>query len=360
MTLPTLSLEHTVLLHALLWATLAMAALLLLLILLSAGVQTRADRINNRRILLFQEWEEGLPNYLYQGQTREEAFGRIEAKDLGFFQTFLGRYRNTLGGEDAKRLRTLYRDLGLEKDLPRRLTHRNPVVRAQAAMEIQSYGYAEHLGLVEKLLDDPKPFVAFAAARTLGALHGIDYAPHVFDWVQRQEDYQQDRLLELLEGFGPDLLRWLEMNLEPTGSNPTPWRLYALLAAGMRDEESLPTLRGLLKVPEVELQAAVLRAMGALGDLSVWEEVRPFFHASAPALRLHAARAAGLLGHIPAVDELVRLLADPVYEVRREAGTSLMALGNVGWEALEWIADDPSADRFARDMALDGLDWGRP
>ena len=128
----------------------------------------------------------------------------------------------------------------------------------------------------------------------------------------------------------------------------------------MRDEEALPILRRLLRVPEVELQAAVLRAMGALGDLSVWEEIRPFFRAQAPALRLHAARAAGLLGQLPAVDALLEQLADPVYEVRREASTALMALGNLGWEALVWVAADDSADRFARDMALERLDWGRP
>ena len=141
------------------------------------GVQAWADRINQRRISLFQIWEEALPNYLYLRQDQEEAFGRVEPRDREFFQAFLLRYRNTLGGEDGKRMQALYRTLELDEDLPHRLAHRNPVTRARAAMETATYGCLEHLPLVERLLWDPKPFVAFAAARALGALHRIEYAP---------------------------------------------------------------------------------------------------------------------------------------------------------------------------------------
>lgn len=360
MNLPLLPLEHAAFSRVILWATLIMAALVILLVLLSAFVQARADRSNRRRIALFNAWEEALPAYLYLGQNQEEAFGRISSRELKFFQAFLLRYRNTLGGEDAKRLKALYRDLQLDKDLPIRLAHPKAVIRAQAAMEVETYECLEHLEFVAQLLGDPKPFVAFAAARALASVHGIEYAPQVVAWMLRQEDYQQDRLLEILEDFGPGLLRWSESSLGPAQENPMVWRFYALLAASMRDEEALPVLQGLLKIPEVELQAATLRALGALGDMSVWEEIRPFFRAQAPASRLHAARAAGFLGHLPAVDDLLELLSDPIYEVRREAGSALTSLGNLGWEALVWVAADEHADRFARDMAIERLDWGRP
>jgi len=359
MRIPTLPIEHSALLKMLLWATLAVGALVVALILTSALIQAWSDRINRRRIACFKAWEEALPEYLYQMKPLEEAFGTISARDLAFFRAFLLRYRSTLGGEDRRRLRALYHGLGLDAGLPLRLRHSKAVVRAQAALEVETYDCRDLLGPVAGLLEDGKPFVAFSAARTLARLQSSAHMPGVFAWALRQEDYQQDRILELLEDFGPELLRWIE-STTPAENDAAIWRFYALLAAGLRDDMALPTLIRLLGRPGIEVQAAALRALGALGDLSVWEHIRPFFAAEAPPLRLHAARAAGNLGQLLAMDELVAILEDPVYEVRREAGIALTSLGNPGLEVLRWVAADLNADRFARDMAMERLEWGRP
>jgi hypothetical protein len=53
------------------------------------------------------------------------------------------------------------------------------------------------------------------------------------------------------------------------------------------------------------------------------------------------------------------LTADPVYEVRRNAAQGLADLGHAGIGALAWLADDPEADRFARDIARERLEWAQ-
>lgn len=359
MKLPVLPLGSATLFHFLLWGTLCLACLVLLLIILSALLQSHADKVNKRRIARFQAWEEALPAYLYQNESSAETFGSIAPRDRFFFQTFLRRYHSTLGGEDAKKLGVLYRELGLDQDLPRRLAHGRASTRAIAAMEVAAFKCTEHIGQMAGLLDDPKPFVTLAAARALSDLGQIHYAPRVFSWVLHQEDYQQDRLLEILEDFGTPLLRWLEDNLGPASTHPAQWRFYALLVAGIGDDLALPTLRRLLTEPNVELQAAVLKAMRSVGDPRVWEEIQPFCFSEAAPLRLLAARAAGSFRQSPTLFILADLLKDPVYEVRHEAALALAAMGNVGWEMLLWVAKDGKADPFARDTAREQLEWGR-
>jgi HEAT repeat protein len=173
----------------------------------------------------------------------------------------------------------------------------------------------------------------------------------------REELYQRERLLRVLEGFGPTLLPWMKENLEPPNQNPEPWILYALLAGSHRHRESLPRLLWLLEVPSVDLRASVLKALIILADPAVYPKVRSFASSPAWEIRTQVARALGVLGGPSAVPDLLPLMADPVYEVRRNAAQSLVDLGHSGVSALTWLADDPAADRFARDIARERLEW---
>ena len=50
-------------------------------------------------------------------------------------------------------------------------------------------------------------------------------------------------------------------------------------------------------------------------------------------------------------------MPDQVYEVRRNAAQGLADLGHAGISALTWVAGDAAADRFARDIARERLEW---
>jgi HEAT repeat protein len=175
--------------------------------------------------------------------------------------------------------------------------------------------------------------------------------------VLRQHRYQRERILRVLEGFGPGLLPWMEGHLPPPEEDPEPWVLYARLVGSHRHRPSEPGLIRLLGVPHLDIQASAIKALIILADPATYPILKPLIEHHAWEIRAQAARALGVLGGPYAIPELMPLLSDPIYEVRRNAAQSLIELGHAGVAALTWLAEDPEADRFARDMARERLEW---
>ena len=165
---------------------------------------------------------------------------------------------------------------------------------------------------MQPLLRDPAPFVAHVAAQTLTSSQDLRFAGPVLDWVLRQDRYQRERLLRVLEGFGPDLLPWLEANLEAPETDPEPWIIFALLAGSQRHRESQPRLLDLLAIPSLDLQASTLKALAALADPTVYPQVLPLAAHDAWEIRAQAARALGVLGGPEAIPDLIRLTGGSV------------------------------------------------
>lgn len=344
-------------LRILIWGTLLLAILVFGIIALGAHIQYRSDQQNRHRIERFQFWEKELSRYLFAETEAPRAFPPIARKDQGLFQAFLARYQATLAGQDASALRGLYLRLEAQVSLPQRLRHRQATVRAQAAQEVGAFHLTEHLGQVVPLLHDPAPYVAHLAAQALARTGNLDFARPVLDWALAEEHYQRERLLRVLESFGPGLLPWLEANLEPPERDPESWVLFALLAGSHRHRESTPRLLDLIGTPHVDVQASALKALAALGDPLTYPRVEPLAAHEAWPIRAQAAKALGLIGGPDAIPTLLALTSDRVYEVRRNAAQGLADLGHAGTSALTWLAEDPTADRFARDIALERLEW---
>ncbi len=344
-------------LQFLIWGTVVLGTLVTGLIILGAVIQYERDRRNRHRIRCYQAWETDLARYLFSGEDSRAPFPDIPRKDRPLFQTFLSRYHATLAGAEAESLRDLYLGLDLHLSLKKRLRHRLAKVRAQAAQEIGIFRVDDHFAAVVPLLWDPIPYVSHLAAQTLTRSGDLQYAQAVLDWVMREEVYQRERLLRVLEGFGPALLPWLEEDLPPAATNPEPWILFALLAGSHRHRGSQPRLLELLQIPDVDLQASVLKALAALADPDTYRTVEPFAQHEAWPVRAQAAKALGLIGGPDAIPSLLPLTSDPIYEVRRNAAQGLADLGHAGTAALTWIAEDPTADRFARDIARERLEW---
>jgi HEAT repeat protein len=344
-------------LRVLIWGTLILASLVCGLILVGAGIQYRRDRQNRYRIARFQSWEKDLAVYLFSGTGASRPFPPIAREDRSLFQTFLARYHATLAGQEAEALKDLYLGLGVHKSIPHRLKHRLATVRAQAAQEVGIFRLSEYLESVVPLLNDPVPYVAHLAAQSLARAGDLRFARPVLDWVLREEKYQRERLLRVLEGFGPELLPWLETTLEAPVVDPESWILFALLAGSHRHRESEPRLLELIDTSVVDIQASALKALAALADPLTYPRVEPLARHEAWPIRAQAAKALGLIGGPDAIPTLIALTSDQVYEVRRNAAQGLADLGHAGTSALTWLTEDPTADRFARDIARERLEW---
>lgn len=341
----------------LLWGTLVLGSLVGGLIVLGASIQFQRDRRNRHRIACYQAWEHDLATYLFSGDAERKPFPPIASADRPLFQKFLSRYQATLAGQEAEILRDLYLGLGVHQSLSRRLRHRAATVRAQAAYEVGMFRVDEHFSALVPLLKDPIPYVAHLAAQALTRSGDLSHAQEVLNWVMAEEQYQRERLLRVLEGFGPSLLPWMEGSLAHPDQAPEPWILYALLAGSHRHRSSQPRLLALLEVPVVDIQAAALKALAALADPTTYPFVEPLRHHEAWPIRAQVAKALGLIGGPDAIPALLGLTDDAVYEVRRNAAQGLADLGHAGTAALTWLAEDPSADRFARDIARERLEW---
>ena len=310
------------------------------------------------RIARFRGWEKDLAQYLFTtGSEATRPFPPIAREDRSLFQTFLARYHATLAGQEAESLKALYLGLGVHESLPKRLRSRQATVRAQAAQEVGIFRLSDHLEAVVPLLNDPIPYVAHLAAQALARCGDLNYVAPVFEWVLREERYQRERLLRVLEGFGPEILPWLEGHLDPPEVAPESWILFALLAGSLLDRRSYPRILHLLEVPHVNLQASALKALGALAIPQTYPQVQRLAGAEAWPIRAQVAKALGLVGGPEAIPTLIGMTTDPVYEVRRNAAQGLADLGHAGTSALSWLAEDPTADRFARDIARERLEW---
>lgn len=350
-------LPEGLLLQILFWATLGLISLVSALILFGTLLQARRDRQNRYRIACYKDWETRLAAHLFGEGPGQRPFGEVPRRDRWLFRSFLARYQATLAGRESLLLRELYLGLGVHTSLPRRLRGHQPRTRARAAQEIGAFHLTGYLGLLPPLLHDPVPYVAHSAAQALTRSRDLTFARPVMDWAIHEDTYQRERQLRVLEGFGPELLPWMEAHLPLPETDPDPWVLFALLAGSQRHRESQPRLLELLRIPHLDLQASVLKALVALADPSVYDQVHPLASHEAWEIRAQAARALGVLGGPGAVPDLIHLTSDRVFEVRRNAAQGLADLGHAGAAALGWLAEDPGADPFARDMARERLEW---
>ena len=345
----------------LLWALGGLVAQLFLMLLVGAWLQVRHEHWNRLRIACHQKWENDIVFYLYGGGREAMPFGVLAPEERLLFIPFLLRVLRTLAGSEGAAVRELYRRMGLSEGLTRRLQSRQPKRRALAALEVGSFQVEAHFGRLQELLRDPVPHVGHAAARGLGDTQRPEFFEPVMQWVLEQEVFQQERLLWILESFGAEFMRWLEARMDAL---PEPdlreWLIYALLAASTRRVEEPSRLIAMLAVEDTDLKAAAIKALGALGSPEALPHVLPATFNDSWVIRAQAAKAVGVLAGPSGVPRLLDLICDPVFEVRRNAALALSHLGPSGVEALRFLAEDPGADGFARDLALERLQWLEP
>jgi HEAT repeat protein len=349
------------LLVLLLWTLGVLASQLLLMMLVGAWLQMRRDRWNRMRIACHQKWENDIISYLYGGDRETLPFGILGKTERKFFIPFLLRVLGTLAGSEGDAVRALYHRMGLYQGLEKRLWSRQPKIRALAALEVGSFQVEAHFGRLLELLQDPAPHVGHAAARGLGNTQRGEYFGPLMQWVLDQEVFQQERLLWILESLGADFMRWLEARMDAEREpDLREWMIYALLAASTRRVEEPSRLIAMLDVRDLDVEAAAIKALGSLGHPEALPFVMPATRHPSWFIRGQAAKAVGVLAGPSGIPRLLDLICDPVFEVRRNAALALSHLGPAGVEALRYLAEDPDADPFARDLAIERLQWIRP
>jgi hypothetical protein len=339
------------------WVLVAMAAQFVVLILVSACIQSSRNRWNRFRIACLKKWERDMVTFLFEARQLEpfQDLGRAERR---FFIPFLLRVLEVLSGKDGVAVRRLYHQLKLSRGLNRRLRARKSRERALAAQEVSAFEVDVYYPRLMEMLRDPMPFVAHVAARGLAGTRRLDYAGPVLDWILTQDSFQQERQIWILEGFGPPLLPWLEQRMESRAvPDPREWNLFAKLVASYRSVPHASKLVEMLQFSDPELRVLAVKAITAVAYPEALPAILPLVDDPNWVIRAQAALALGILAGAGAIPKLLGLMSDQVYDVRRLAALALSRLGATGTLALLELADDPEADPFARDLALERLQW---
>lgn len=210
----------------------------------------------------------------------------------------------------------------LPADDPRRRTllgDRHPLVRARAALHLETDDAVASADRLLELLGDPSPAVRFASQQALLRSDG--------------------RIIEPLRAYLADHDNLgLGLALEVAATMPDP-RIHAEVR---RLAQSADGARRALAVAALDAEPAGV------------ELLRAALHDEEPAVRIAAAGAAVSVGDASLCPDLGASLSDQTWEVRMEAGRALAALGAVGALTLRHHVFD--RDPYARDMARRTLD----
>jgi HEAT repeat protein len=215
--------------------------------------------------------------------------------------------------------------LGVESDeLHNLLIDRSPEVRAQAAAWSVLTPSPPIIELVVALLDDHDGLCRYAAQDALIRI-GLPAAEALLRALEGADEVVTGRILRAAAAMGDD--RFFEPALR-LSADPS-WSTRAAAAAVIArtgNQSAGPSLIGLLND---ESDRVVLTAVSGLGKLAYW----------------------------PAAAAVEALLDHPTWEIRRQAGLTLLALGPVGAVLLQVNVpgNGPGAEMAAQALELGAL-----
>ncbi len=281
-------------------------------------------------------WQYELQEVLYGDKAPESLSGTVDDDNRVEFLNFLLEYVRRLEGEEQDIIRRL-----AEPHLDKITEYLDHPVEARRARAVQTLGelglptFAEH---VIAALDDSSPDVAMVAASTLSAADDGGYADPVLAHLDRFAHWRLDFLAAMLASMGPEAapsLRWALADAEVTPNT----RAVAADALALLGDAPAADLAHevLVHTEKVELRAAALRLLAAVGRGEHVDAVREAVVDDALPVRLHAVRALGGIGAEEDRDLLEdAAMSDPSPWVAIAAARGLKEAG--GAAALERLA----------------------
>jgi len=225
------------------------------------------------------------------------------------FLSFIIEYARRVRGEERGVLRTLASPF-LPRMAERARSHRTEM-RAWAVQTLGTLGLPDHEDVVLAALDDPSPLVAMVAARALAREETPQYADAVLARLDRFTGWNRLFLASMLAAMGAEVSALLRRGLADPEASPAK---RAVMAEALRLEGDFAggdvAAEVLKSADDRELQASVLRLLGAVGRPEHAALVRPLCASPDPILRAQALHALGSLGDDEDVPLLVGAMDD--------------------------------------------------
>ncbi len=304
----------------------------------------RATRRARRRAAFLATWR---PLLFEAALGESPAVPRLEREDEDSFVVLWNRIQDSLEVGARAALNRIAEEVGAGERARKMLRPRDPIRCIQALRMVAHLGRAEDYAAVWPLLEDARPYLSIAAARTLVALNPTRSLHDVVPRMAVRADWPASLLVTALAGVDRnEMARELWSAISSAGSSIEMVRLLPLVALVPEPaaEEILRFAFGEADDPEVA--AAVLRNVRSpsLRDLAragcLHEDWR---------VRTQAAAALGRIGTIAERKLLIVLLSDKQWWVRYRAAEALVARRFGPREELTNLMRS-LPDRYARDI----------
>jgi hypothetical protein len=252
----------------------------------------------------------------------------VDEADRVLFLELVTKYARALEGPERQKIERVGRPYldALEPLLEDPDAYR----RAYALDMLGELGYEQAGERITRGLADESGLVAMVAARALARRGDPKHVPLLLSRLGAFESWSANYLSSLLVSFGPGAAPFLRGLAIDTDAKP---RLRSVAFQALRelhDMASVGPAAGLLPgEDDIDVQAEIIRLIGALGGPGQLPVIRPFASSSAPHVRAVALRAISNLSDRRTSDvELVSAgLDDPSPWVALQAAHGLLALG---------------------------------
>jgi bilin biosynthesis protein len=218
------------------------------------------------------------------------------------------------------------------------LRDRSPYVRAQAAEWAVEHPSPPVLSALLDLLDDPDPTVRFAGSDAV-----LRMGPAVVGAIAGRLAQHADA-----HAVHAHAVHAHAEHAHAEHAHAGTARLLQV-AAGIRDPVFIQPASLLSRAEDPVVRSGAVALLGLVGGEEAVARAQETLHDVDPRVRTAAARALGNLAYWPAAPDVGKRLRDPSWDVRREAGLALRAMGAPGQLVLRRATDDE--DPFAADMA---------
>ena len=235
-------------------------------------------------------------------------------------------------GDAAARVTEVFVEAGLVEVARRDLDARDSLTRIRAADALGALQVADAEPWLVERLHHHDALLRMACARSLAELGAVDALPDIMASLAEVEAEPGD-IEEVLLAFGSSGVPYLGRLL--AGGSPSERRLAAVALGHIGSIQVFPELRRALADDDDELVASAARALGQLGDARATPALvellcgdRAWF------VRVAAAAALGALEDPTATPVLVEALNADEWDLRNAAARALVALGPDGLDAV--------------------------
>lgn len=317
--------------YLLLFILMAVTVGLLLLLGLMGLFIINMNRNHQKKAAYWQQlesrWEPLLLEVLAGEMLPQDLWPHVAPEEQYYLIDFLMRYARRLRGDSLDLVSEVARPY--LKLLVSRLHKGDTEQRARAVQTISVLGLHDHTDDIAEMIDDPSPFVAMLAARSLAYLKNQTYLEAILRNLPRFENWNPRFLASMFASMGHDVSPRLREILSDPQYSPPVRAVIGRALADIHAIEAVAEAEQVLKEEpnSRELVLSALNLIGLFGTTAHLKQVYPLLESTDFVIRAYAIKTLGHLDALNALPILEQGLEDESPWVALQAGWAMRAIG---------------------------------